>query len=240
MPYSVIEQQYQLETEGKINRSEAQRRAIEAIRPMRYEGNNYFWINDEHPTMIMHPIKPEMNGTDLTSFKDPSGKAIFVEFVNAAQASGDAYIYYLWPKPGQDKPVAKLSFVKRFGPWGWVIGTGIYIDDVDMAWRQSALTAAGLALACLLPLVIVSMATSRSTFIRLGDMVERFKDIAEGEGDLTKRIPITTRDEIGELAKWFNVFLDKLQAMIKSVTNAAHQVGGRQRGCFQHQPADFC
>ncbi|MFZ3263896.1 MAG: cache domain-containing protein [Terriglobales bacterium] len=230
VPYSVIEQQYQLEAEGKISRIEAQRRAIDAIRPMRYEGNNYFWINDEHPTMIMHPMKPEMDGTDLTSFKDPSGKAVFVEFVRAAQAPGGGYIYYLWPKPGAEKPVAKLSFVKRFAPWGWVIGTGIYIDDVDSAWRHSALSAAMLALACLLPLVFMSMATSRSTFLRLSDMVERFKDVAEGDGDLTKRIPITAHDEIGELGKWFNVFLDRLQDMIISISTAAHQVGGASEG----------
>jgi len=226
VPYSILERQYQLETEGKISRIEAQRRAIEAIKPMRYAGGNYFWINDEHLMMIMHPIKPEMDGTDLTSFRDPSGKAIFVESVKAAQASAGGYVYYLWPKPGNEQPVAKLSFVKKFAPWGWVIGTGVYIDDVDSAWRESALTALGLSLACMVPLVVVSVATSRSTFLRLSDMVERFKDVAEGEGDLTKRIPITKQDEIGELAKWFNVFLDKLQDMIKSITTAAQQVGG--------------
>jgi len=224
VPYSVIEQQYKLETEGKISRVEAQRQAVEAVRAMRYEGNNYFWINDEHPTMIMHPIKPELDGTDLTSLKDPSGKAVFVEFAKAAQAPAGAYVYYLWPKPGKEQPVEKLSFVKRFAPWGWVIGTGIYIDDVDSAWRQSALTAAGLSLLCLLPLVVVSMATSRSILHRLTDMVERFKDVAEGEGDLTKRIPITAQDEIGELAKWFNVFLNRLHEMILSITENTVQV----------------
>ena len=225
VPYAVIERQHQLETEGKISRIEAQRRAIEIIRDMRYEGTNYFWINDDHPTMIMHPIKPALDGTDLTAFKDPSGKAIFVEFVQATQASGSGFVQYLWPKPDQTQPVAKLSFVKRFAPWGWVIGTGIYIDDVNLAWRESALTASGIALLCLLPLVVVSLTTSRSTLRRLSRMVERFKDVAEGEGDLTKRIPITSRDEIAEVAKWFNVFLDKLQNMIKSVADAAHEVG---------------
>ena len=224
VPYSIIVQQYQLETEGKITRTEAQHRAIEAIRAMRYEGGNYFWINDEHPTMIMHPLKPELDGTDLTSLKDPSGKAVFVEFTRAAQAPEGAYVYYLWPKPGKEQPVEKLSFVKCFAPWGWVIGTGIYIDDVDSAWRQSALTAAGLTLMCLLPLVVVSMATSRSTSRRLQDMVERFRDVAEGEGDLTKRIPVTARDEIGELAKWFNVFLDRLHEMIRAIAGNAVQV----------------
>src|SRR6266496_4497572 len=148
IPYTVLEQQYLLEKEGKISRPEAQRRAIDAIRAMRYAGNNYFWINDEHPTMVMHPMKPEMEGQDLTSVKDPSGKAIFVDFVNAARTPNGDYVYYLWPMPGKEQPVAKLSFVKSFAPWGWVIGTGIYIDDVDAAWRTAALTAVGLSLAC--------------------------------------------------------------------------------------------
>ncbi len=229
VPYAIMERQYQLETEGKISRIEAQRQAMETIRAMRYDRNNYFWINDEHPTMIMHPMKPELDGTDLTFFKDPSGKAVFVEFVKAAQtqaaqASGGAFVHYLWPKPGNERPVAKLSFVKRFAPWGWVIGTGIYIDDVDLASRESALKAGGLALACLLPLLAVSIATSRSIIRRLRDIVDRFKEATEGEWDLTSRIEITSNDEIGELMKWFNAFIAQLDEMIRAISQNALQV----------------
>ena len=224
VPYSVLEGQYRLEQEGKVSRSEAQGRALEIVGGMRYEANNYFWINDEHPTMIMHPMKPELNGKDLTLFKDSSGKAMFVEFVSAAQAPEGGYVSYLWPKPGKDKPVDKLSFVKRFAPWGWVIGTGIYIDDVEDAWRGSAETAAGLALACLIPLIAMSMAIWRSIFLRLNAVVERVKDVAEGEGDLTKRVEITAHDEIGDLAKWFNVFMDHLQELMQSIAGTTDQV----------------
>ena len=224
IPYSVMEKQYQLEQTGKISREVAQRQALEEIRPMRYADGNYFWVNDEHPTMIMHPMKPELDGKDLTSLKDSSGKAMFVEFVKAAQAPDGGYVYYLWPKPGRDEPVQKLSFLKRFAPWGWVIGTGIYIDDVDAAWRASAWKAGGLALACLIPLVLVAITTSRSIFLRLNHMVERVKDVAEGEGDLTKRIEITSRDEIGELATWFNTFMDSLHEMVQAITVNAQKV----------------
>jgi len=220
VPYSIIEQQYQMETEGKISRAEAQRRAIEAIRSMRYEGNNYFWINDEHPTMIMHPMKPAMDGADLRSFKDPSGKAVFVEFVRAVQASGGgAFVRYLWPKPGKERPVAKLSFVKGFAPWGWVIGTGIYIDDVDVAWRESAYKAGGLALICLIPLLAVSIATSRSIFMRLRNIVGQVKDVADG--DLTRRTDMASGDEIGELAKWFDLAIGRLDEMIRGISQTA-------------------
>jgi methyl-accepting chemotaxis protein len=226
VPYSILDQQYQLEVRGIISRQEAQRRALDAIRGLRYEGNNYFWINDDHPTMIMHPIKPAMDGTDLSSVKDPSGKRLFVDFVEAASKTpGGAFVEYLWPKPGEDKPVRKLSFVKRFPPWGWIIGTGIYVGDVNAAWRESAWAAGTIALICLLPLIAVSVFTWRSTLSRLGDMLERFKDVAEGEGDLTRRIPIVRKDEIGELAEWFNLFLDKMHDMIKSVADAAQLLG---------------
>ncbi|MGA3089722.1 MAG: methyl-accepting chemotaxis protein [Terriglobales bacterium] len=225
IPFSIAERQYELETQGKITRAQAQQNAIETIRAMRYEGTNYFWINDGHPTMIMHPIKSELEGTDLSSMRDPSGMAVFVEFVRAAQPLEGGYVQYLWPKPGRTQPVPKLSYVKRFAPWGWVIGTGIYIDELNAAWWNNAMTAAGVAFVCLLPLLILSVSTSRSIFLRLHDMVHRIKDVAEGEGDLTKRIPNTNHDEIGELAKWFNLFLDKLQDMIKSVAQSTEQLG---------------
>jgi len=224
VPYAIIERQYRLESDGKISRTEAQRQAIEIIRTMRYDGSNYFWINDDHPTMIMHPMKPAMDGTDLTSFTDPTGKAVFIEFVQAAQAPGGGFVHYLWPKPGQERPVGKLSFVKRFAPWGWVIGTGVYIDDVDLAWRESALKAGGLALACLIPLIAVTIALWRSMILRLRYIVDRFKDATEGEWDLTKRIKVTSADEIGDLMTWFNAFMAQLDEMIRAISQNALQV----------------
>ncbi len=226
VPLSIIEHAYRLETEGKLNRAEAQQQAIAAIRQLRYGGNNYFWINDDHPTMIMHAMKPEMDGSDLTEFKDPTGKRVFVEFVQAAQVPGGGFVHYLWPKPGKERPVAKLSFVKMFGPWGWIVGTGVYIDDVDAAWRESAWKAGGLALACVIPLIVVSIATYGSVIRRLRDIVDRFKQATEGEWDLTKRIEVTSSDEIGELMRWFNAFIAQLDEMIRAISQNALEVAG--------------
>ncbi len=224
VPYSILEEQHRSEVDGKATRAQAQQRALEAIRAMRYEGGNYFWINDDHPTMIMHPTKPELDGQDLTNIRDSSGKAMFVEFVKAAQSPDGGYVRYLWPKPGEQMPVEKLSFVKKFEPWGWVLGTGIYINDVNAAWRQNTVKACGLALACLLAVMVISYGTARSMLWRVSEMVRRVEDMAEGEGDLTKRIEIATNDEIGELAKWINAFVERLHEMIKSVAENARQV----------------
>ena len=224
IPYSVLVEQYKLETEGKITRAEAQKRALEAIRTMRYEGNNYFWINDMHPTMVMHPTKPELNGTDLINYKDPTGKAIFVEFVNAARTPDGNYVLYQWPKPGRDKPVQKLSYVKGFEPWGWIVGTGVYIEDIDSAWLANGKVAGGVGIVCLIILFVVSRQVSRSIFLRLNEVIGRMKDVAEGEGDLTQRIAIDSHDEVAELGKWFNTFMDKLEGIIIQVAKSTHQI----------------
>jgi methyl-accepting chemotaxis protein len=230
VPYAILDRQYQLEVAGKLSQDEAQRAAVETIRTLRYDNSNYFWINDGHPTMIMHPLKPALDGTDLTTFKDPSGKAVFVEFVRAAQPPGGGFVNYLWPKPGSEQPVAKLSYVKRFAPWGWVIGTGIYIDDVDRAWRSSELKAGGLTLVCLIPLLVVNVATWHSIVVRLRYIVDRFKDATEGEWDLTKRIDVTSSDEIGELMTWFNAFLTQLDEMIRAISQNALEVASASEG----------
>lgn len=215
--YSIVVQYHDMEQDGKISRREAQQRSIAIIRGMRYEGDNYFWINDLHPSMVMHPSKPQLDGKDLSDLKDPKGKALFVEMANTVRKSGSGFVSYMWPKPGQGEPIPKLSFVKGFEPWGWVIGTGIYVDDVDATWRKSATTAAGLTLACLIVLMAVSASVSRSIFGRLREM-NRIMDVAQGEGDLTKRIAITSHDEVAELAKYFNTFMDKLEAILRQMS----------------------
>ena len=123
---------YQKQVEaGTLTKEEAQKRAAERIGAMRYDGANYIWINDLAPKMIMHPIKPELNGKDLSENKDPNGKALFVEMARVCRDKGKGFVDYAWSKPGNAQPVPKLSYVELYQPWGWVIGTGIYIDDVS-------------------------------------------------------------------------------------------------------------
>lgn len=206
-----------LEQGGKMSRQEAQARTLDDIRSLRYEGDNYFWVNDLHPTMIMHPMKPQLNGKDLTDFKDPNGKALFLEMVETVRRNGSGFVSYQWPKPGQDKPVPKISFVEGFEPWGWVIGTGIYVDDVEAIWQKDAKAAGSATLACMVILVLASIAVYRSIFGRLGEIVNRFKDIAQGEGDLTRRIETTSHDELAEVSHGFNTFVEKLHDIISQV-----------------------
>jgi methyl-accepting chemotaxis protein len=124
--------------EGRMPMDDAKKAAMNVIRNMRYDKSEYFWINDFTPTTLMHPIRPELEGKSMAEVKDPTGKVLFVEFVKVVKAEGAGFVDYLWPKPGSDKPVQKISYVKGFEPWGWIIGTGIYTDDVDALFRQQA------------------------------------------------------------------------------------------------------
>jgi methyl-accepting chemotaxis protein len=137
--HGVLDGFYKQEKAGKITREEAQAQVKEILRGMRYDKVEYFWINDMGPTTIMHAIRPELEGKDQTGNIDKAGKALYVEFVKVVRASGGGFVDYYWTKPGSDAVVPKLSYVKGFEPWGWIVGSGVYIDDVDAIFKQNAI-----------------------------------------------------------------------------------------------------
>ena len=117
--HSIVNGYYQEFSSGKITQEQAKNSSIMAINAMRYDNGNYFWINDETPTMVVHPIKPALNGKDLSAIKDKNGKFLFKAFVQVAQQNSEGGVVdYLWPKPDSENPVNKVSFVKIFQPWG--------------------------------------------------------------------------------------------------------------------------
>lgn len=132
----VIEHYYNLSSTGVMTEPEAKRAALSAIKGLRYDKSGYFWINDMHPFMIMHPEQTELDGKDLSDYKDANGKRLFAEIVETVKNKGEGFEYYYWQKPGFPQPVKKLSYVKGFTPWGWVVGSGVYLDDVSAVFRE--------------------------------------------------------------------------------------------------------
>jgi methyl-accepting chemotaxis protein len=116
---------------GAIFDEEAKTKAKETIKNLRYDQNEYFFIVDTRAWVIMHPIKPEMDNTDQSQTADPNGKKLFSEFADVGRRQGSGFVDYFWPKPGFAKPVPKISYVKLYSDWGWIVGSGIYIDDVE-------------------------------------------------------------------------------------------------------------
>ena len=123
------------EQKGLLTRQEAQQQAIAQVKNLHYgeRMKDYFWINDMHPRMIIHPYRSDLDNTDLSDYKDPSGKKLFVEMVDVVRRDGAGYVEYQWQwQDDTTRIVPKISYVKGFAPWGWIIGTGIYIEDVRL------------------------------------------------------------------------------------------------------------
>ncbi|EKD34844.1 MAG: hypothetical protein ACD_75C02165G0004, partial [uncultured bacterium] len=200
---------------GKLSVEDARRQLADRIRSLRYRDNDYFWINDLNMVMIMHPIKPELEGVDLSDNKDPNGKYLFREFVTVCKSRGAGFVYYMWPKPGEEKPVPKISYVRLYEPWGWVIGSGIYVNDVRSDVNR--LRFFMLAGTMVFTVFTISFAIMVGTGITrpLKKVIEGLQDIAGGKGQaaLTKRIAITSIDEIGLLSSEFNSLMESINSL---------------------------
>jgi methyl-accepting chemotaxis protein len=130
---------------GEMGEDEAKARALAALRCLRYDGDNYFWVNDTVPAMVMHPMKPELDGKDLREYKDPDGTFLFREMAAVCRADGAGYVNYRWAKPKHDDPVAKSSYVKLVPEWGWIVGSGMYLDDVAAEANRALFLVFGVA-----------------------------------------------------------------------------------------------
>ncbi|MBI9102839.1 MAG: cache domain-containing protein [Spirochaetales bacterium] len=134
---SILDYYISLEKEGNLTGVDARQAAVDEIRKLRYgpENDNYFWITDMHPFMIMHPWRTDLEGTDLSEFRDSqnvSGKRLFMESVTLVNEEGGGFLEYLWQLGEEsNRIVPKLSYVYRVEPWNWIIGTGTYIHDVE-------------------------------------------------------------------------------------------------------------
>ena len=212
-------------------------KAKEAIGTLRYGPDNkdYFWIQNLDNQMVMHPFKPQLNGTSLAEFKDQNGKFLFTEMVEVCKKDGQGFVNYMWPKPGSEDPIPKLSFVKLVPQTSWIIGTGIYLDDISKIIAEQENLVSGaiskqikiqvvvLVLLICVMLVVFSYFSVKITRPIL-NASHMLGEIATGEGDLTSRMEVKSKDEIGALAGNFNLFVEKLQSIISLVANNAIEV----------------
>lgn len=181
----------------------AQQRAIDLIRALRYGDNEYFFMIDNRATGVMHPIKPELDGKDLSAVADPYGKRLFQAFVDTVTKDQSGYVDYYWAKPGFDNPVAKISFVQGYEPWGWIIGTGLYLDDIDaMYWQQMYVLLAIIAVFSLI-LVLFLILVVRNAKNATRDIVAQLNHIEQEDcvEPLSLNNAAFEKNEFGEIMK---------------------------------------
>ena len=209
---------------GAISRPEAQRRALEILKTTRMEGGNYFYAFTQDIKVVTVPIRPDLEGQSVAAFKDKTGTLIYVELNRLADNPDGAYLQIWYNKPGAQGTFPKLIFVQRFAPWGWNLGTGLYVDDLDRQVQVYSWSILG-------GLLLLSVGLFLWVRNRAGRMVAPLGQLVEGmrHSDLTRQIVLTSEDEIGEAASAFNeynaglrrTFLDVaqgVQAMASSAT----------------------
>jgi len=222
--YSIIEHFHTLEQNNTLTQQQAQTQAMNAIRALRYDKTNYFWINNYQPEMVMHPIKPALEGKDLTNNKDPDGKALFVEMVNITKKDGEGFIPYKWPKPGEEQPIDKVAFVKGFNQWQWIIGSGVYLDTIDAAFSSQRNLIILNAVVMIIAVIVFSYFIGRSVLLPTRLAANMMKDISQGEGDLTRTLNEEGNDEISKLSHSFNLFVSKMRESLVHVSQSANDV----------------
>ena len=222
--FGVIDHYGKLADAGVLTADEAKRRAAAVIQALRYGEAGYFWINDTGPSMVMHPHNPELNGLDLTHTTDPNGKRLFVNFVETAEANAEGGIVeFGWPKPGEESAVAKISYVKLYRPWDWIVGTGVYMDDIDVVfWRQATTLGAVVAGISVVVLLIATI-VGRSILTPIRKLQHAVKEVAI-HGDLSVRANIVQGGELGAMGRHFNDMLEHLQQFVHEVGSAVNEV----------------
>lgn len=203
-----------------ISADEAKALAKARIKELRYDGNNYFWINDFTPKMVMHPFKPALDGKSLKQNKDPNGKFLFNEMVAVVKKNGRGFVDYMWPKPGKDEPLPKISYVSKDNKWNWIIGTGVYVDDVEAEISGLKI----LTIFFLLTGIVGALAISYLINSKIKTRINEVKDAAEliAQGDTDIELTCSSEDEVGQLKNMFNKLLDNQKERAGAVERLAN------------------
>jgi methyl-accepting chemotaxis protein len=233
---------------GKLTLEQSQKEAAEHIKKLRYEKKEYVWINDlgkPYAKMIMHPTVPALDGKVLDDAKFNKAtmmsegldgaeqklemKNLFSTFVDVVGKSGRGFVNYEWPKPKEGggtttELFTKLSYVQKFEPWGWVLGSGIYIDDVKKDVAVVKWTLVSLNVVFALFMLLLCYVISRGITRTLGYVDRNLEEMASGGGDLSRRLVVERDDETGSLSNSFNHFLDNLRDVVVRINQNAVEV----------------
>ena len=225
---------------GELTLEDAQNQAKEKIRKLRYDENNYFWIDTTNYINILHTLTPTLEGTNREGQKDKNDKLVVKPLVDDAIKNGFTYVTYYNAKPGKEGLFPKLGHTQLFKPWNWVIGTGFYIDDIDdtlkitqeqkeKVFKLDLFIAIGKSIFIIL---ILSIVTSL-LFNKVANSIKKILEVLEkgANGDLSYRVDIHTNNELGHISEKINAFfegignsLNKAKSLSDNVQNEMHEL----------------
>lgn len=208
---------------GRLSRQQAQAAAAQAVSALRYDGTGYFWINDLDGRIVMHPIKPRLDGSDGRLILDVNKHSPFGLAADIGRQHGSGFFGYLWPRPGTTQPIEKISYAALFVPWGWVVASGLYVDDINAAiWT--------LSMHRIEWLVLIAMVGNAIAFWIAWSIIGPIRSLTDAMsrlagGDKSHPVPELHRsDEVGSMAAAVQVFKD---SMIETERLTAEQAAAR-------------
>lgn len=219
LPYSEIERQYALYQRGEKTLEEAQNDVFDFVKNLRYAENEYFWVNSLDGMMLMHPIADQLIGTSVLEMQDADGKYLFKDMIQVVKKSGEGTMRYQWPKPGKDKPQPKISFVKGFDEWNWVIGTGVYIDDLqeikNEIYRNVVIISVVIIIfsVAIIALIVIPL---NKTLRKIMFHTNQYKSL-----DFRESIDIDSNDELGEISKAFDKVGSSLRELLERMVKTS-------------------
>ncbi|WP_233828371.1 methyl-accepting chemotaxis protein [Paraburkholderia sp. ZP32-5] len=224
---SIVTEYAALAQSGALSEAEARKQALERLRGVRYGEDGYFLVINSKPQMVMHAIKPALEGHDLAGNADADGRHHYVTFASVAQAPAGGFVDYVFPHPGAApaQAVGKIGYVVRYAPWDWIIATGAYVDDINTAFMASLRWIAAIFLAVSAVLVMLVVLTNRSILRTVGGDPGYAARVASviASGDLT--VAIRTRDgDNSSLLRAMQRMRDALTATIGQIKQASGNV----------------
>ncbi len=205
---SIVEDLERRAASGAVPLADAQAQAKHALRALRFDGSEYLFVYDRNGVSVAHGAKPELEGKNLWDFRDPGGTYVIRELIQAA--STGRFVHFLWPKAGQDEAVPKVGFSRFTAGWGWMIGSGVYLDSVDAAFAERAWQIGGIVAALGLATLAIAAAIGHGfsrPILRLEEAL-----VALARGDHAAAVPGRERgDEIGKMARAVEVLKDSVQ-----------------------------
>ncbi|ABA89226.1 methyl-accepting chemotaxis sensory transducer, class 40H, Cache_2 domain-containing [Syntrophotalea carbinolica DSM 2380] len=217
-----VEHFARLDKTGQLTTEEAQARAKAIIQDLRFANDNYFWINDMQPSMVLHPLDPELNGKSLAATEDSNGMRMFVKITEICRKNGEGFLEYAWHKEGSSKPVGKISFVKRVPQWNWVIGSGLYLDDIQKVLSKLFYTTFGILVVVIISSMTLVFFVTRGISRPLNESAEIMEKV--GKGDFSLRLNLDRKDEIGRMAKALNQCISSVGEMFLNIRTMGVQI----------------
>lgn len=221
--YGVVKQESEESKSGQISVEQAKINATHLLESMKYRGAEYFFALNSKAVFVAHGSNQAVKGKSFSQTRTDDGKAIFSQMARmASKRNAAGFFSYRWPKAGSSKPEPKLSYVRSFVEWDWVIGTGIYVDDIEAAFISKLISFSLQLLVVSLVLVGLSIPILRSVTGPLSKMEAVMLKIADR--DLTQRVKLDTKDEFGRLSASIDKTLDVFQDVIQSLARSSQQV----------------